>query len=126
MKYIQVPGPIEMREPLTDKSSGESYPFAKSMRMLITGIVFNKAADTSTVFDLRRKGDRALEGQWMELTDDEWKLLETEIRRPDPKLYPVVWILSAEEHIEAIRDAVSKMPAVLAANGVSRDEAATA
>jgi hypothetical protein len=125
MRYIQIPEPITVRNPITDEPDdselGRAFPFAKSVRLALMSIA--KKADSTTVHDLRTKIDRAEVGEWVELSDDEWKLLEAEMRRPDPAVVSVNWTLSAKSHQDAVLDARRELPATIRPNGVDASDA---
>jgi hypothetical protein len=119
MRYVHIPEPITLRNPITDEPEtselGKSFSFSKSCRLALMSIA--KKADTTTVHDMRTKIDRADVGQWVELTEDEWKLLESEMRRPNPEIVSPAWTLSAQTHQSAVLDAPKEMPVALRPNG---------
>src|SRR5262249_18285746 len=85
MRYVLVPEPIIIRDPVTDEVKGESgnraTTFAKSVRIALLSVAAKGQTDAATMFDIRSKFDEAEVGRWIELTEDEWKLLEPEFRR---------------------------------------------
>lgn len=123
MRYVQIPETIAYKNTITDEpivrrlQSGEERPetctFAQSVRMALTVLAATKAEDILKLLDIRMKFDRAMAGEIVELDEDNWKLIETQFKRPDPNFFPVQWAFSAQSHQKAILSAPDKKPAVL-------------
>lgn len=111
MRYITVPAPVRLINPVNDEpltlSDGrpDTMSFARSCRCAIILVSQEQGADALTLLDLRRKTDAAVEGACLEVTDDEWNLLVPKFKRPHPQLFGAAWAFSAESHQRAWLDA---------------------
>lgn len=128
MRYVTIPAPVVMLDPLTDEPllvdaqgqarpcpSGEtptsrSFAWGVRMALVINSGSGEKAADIQTLRDVRMKIDRAAVGDVVELSDDEWKLIEPIMRKPGPQAFGGAWVFCAESHQRAWLDAPSKRP----------------
>ena len=113
-KFIVVPDAITLKDTVTDVplplDQSPSWPWGRSWRMACTAAAMKNTHDVLTLVDLRRKADEKNVGDVIELTDDEFKIIEPEFRRPDPRFFPLPWAFSAEDHQRAMADAKSKPP----------------
>lgn len=118
MRYILVPGPVRLLDPISEKETGEVVTFAQAMRGVCASLIQGQALDALSVLDLRDKINKAVPGQYVELTEDEYRALEPEWRRP--KALQAVYVLSAQAHIRAVLDAAKDRPAAMdvAVNGL--------
>jgi hypothetical protein len=119
MRYICIPPPVDMVDILTDQPTGEpSFSFAKTGSVIAACIVQKQALDLLDAVDLRAKLRRPV-GEWVELTEAEFKALEPEAKKPTG-LSPNA-LLCLAPHFRAILSALDKKPAVLAEadNGVA-------
>lgn len=112
-----------MRNPVTgepvDSDLGRSMAFATSCRLAYMTIA--KKAPTTTLHDLMRKTDECAAGEWLELSDEEWKLLEHEMLHPNGEVVNAAWVMCAQDHQRAILDAKRERPAVLKSAGNSAE-----
>lgn len=125
MRYVTIPPPCAILDPLSDEPVPEgpkSWSFARGVRLALVLIAGEKGADVQTLRDIRENVDRAAVGSTIELSDDEWKLIEPHMRRPNAQAYGAAWVFSAEEHQRAWLDAPSKRPAMM--DGVQTDSKA--
>ena len=109
MRYIVIPAPALILDALTGNMAknpaGEprETSFAWAVRMATILIANRGTADAQTLRDIRSRfhdGQRA--GEVVALSDDEWRLLEPEFRRPQvPNAFGADWVLSAEDHQRA-------------------------
>lgn len=122
MRYVTVPNPVTLLDPVTDEpvkdEQGKTLTrtFAWACRLAIAAVAAKGAADSTKVFDVRRKTDTATPGKTLVLDDDDWELLAPEFRRVNAQLFGLPWALCAEDHIRAILDAPTKPPAVFVAS----------
>lgn len=131
MHYVTIPAPVQLLNPIDadeapvlDEQTRKAitYTFARSVRTALSSMLIKQTADTLAVFDLRAIFDRAEVGSTIEVTDEHWKLLEAEFKKPDPRFMTPAWVFSCESHIRAITDAPSKAPATwkATANGEAK------
>lgn len=118
-RFIVVPGSFITRNPITEEpilvseTSKDMYvvTFARSCRLALTAIALKNQHDALTLLDIRRKTDAAEPGDVLELTDDQWKVLEPEFKRPtNSNLMDTAWMFSSETHQRAILDAKTEAP----------------
>jgi hypothetical protein len=106
-KYVTIPEPAEIRDPVTDESTGEVVPFLKTARIVCA--LAAQQVDALTLIDIRRKLTSASVGDVVELTDEEHGAVVAHFRAP--KGVAPALIFSAEAHLRAVVDATSKRPA---------------
>jgi hypothetical protein len=112
MRYVTIPSPITPVDPLTGGpiAGMESCTFARSCRTALALAAQRGNEDMLAIIDLRHKTDEALEGAVLALNDSEWKILESEFKRPNAQAFGVAWMFSAESHQRAVIDAPTKAP----------------
>jgi hypothetical protein len=117
-RFVQVPAPVQLRDPVTDDVLPDEmkpvWSWERTWRTMVSVAASKGTADALALIDLRKKGSGRTPGEWFELTEDEYRLVEAEFRRPDHRFVGVSWVFSAESHQRAVLDAPSKMPAAVA------------
>lgn len=117
MRYFNIPEPVKMVDILNDEPSPEPpWTFAKTATLLVMSIVQKNAMDLLDASDLKTKLKRPV-GEWVELTESEWKALETEAKRPSATVMPPAGLLNLVPHFRAILNASDRKPAVLESAG---------
>jgi len=110
VRYVTVPEPFPVLNPVNDEPTGERVTFEQTVRLIAMQLV--PSVDALSLIDLRRKFQGKSHPHVVEITEDEWKMAEPQFRRPSA-LSPA-FVLNAESHLRAWLDAPSKRPAVLA------------
>jgi hypothetical protein len=108
--------------------------FIRSCRLALSVAAIKNHADMIDIIETKAKIEATKPTEWIELTEQQWKIVEPVFRRPETVNFGVAWCFSAETHIRSWLDAPSKKPAVLketakqlqAANGVDESSPAEA
>ncbi len=120
MRYIQVPEPFRIIDPVENELIDKIPPmtFTKIVCGAVAMAAQQAEADALTLADIRAKALELSAGTLWEIPDDWHKILADQCRRPR-FLSPAV-ILSGATHLRAILDAPSKRPEALVerSNGV--------
>lgn len=103
---------------MNDNAQDTLFPFSKTATAVCLSLAQKGAADALTLVDIRAKLTRPV-GSWVELTEDEHKLIEPCFRRPSSEVFTAMAILQLEPHIRAVIDAPHSKPAALTLNGPS-------
>lgn len=118
MRYVKVPEPVFILNPITDEPVIENgapvkFSFARSVRLILSVLSAKGASDTMTLLDIRSKFDRAAVGEVVELSNDEYGVLAPEFKRPTAGTVTAMWLFSSEPHQRAVLDASDKLPNVM-------------
>jgi hypothetical protein len=117
-RYIEQQEPVVIRDPTTDIATGEPpRTLSWACRRVLANAIQQQSADALTIIDLRRKTDSLEKVRCIELTEDEWKILEPEFRKP--RVFGPAYVFGAEAHIRAIIDAPTKRPTAMLENGAT-------
>ena len=126
MRYVQVPGEVTILHPFTlepwevkNPVTGAMEPdkpisFAKACRMAVQTALdadTDKKISSMFVLDLLDKINHCTVGGWLQLTDDEFKFLDTVFNTA--KLWTATYLVNAGVHIRAFADARGQLPAAL-------------
>lgn len=112
MRYILVPGIVDVTEPLDPSPSPrvlERITFAQALTACLMAVMGRQGIDTLEALDLRNKIVKVEPGQVLELTEPEYKALEPEIRKPT-RLSAAYVLTGGAEHIRAFLDARTDNP----------------
>lgn len=118
MRYVNIIAPVPVIDPVTDdpltnvRGEPEMLSVAKVVRVLLTVAAQKQAADMLLILDIRAKFDAAQIGEWVELSEEMWKVLEAEAKRPGG-LAPA-GLMSAGPVLRVILRAPEERPAVAA------------
>jgi hypothetical protein len=111
-KYLTVPEPVAILDPLTDEPTGEVFSFARTAR-IVCACAVNVNADLLPVVDARKKLVAGGVGDVIELSDEQHATLLPHFKNPQGAAPALK--LSVESHLRAFVDASSKPPVTAAA-----------
>jgi hypothetical protein len=124
VKYITIPAPFTVVDPLTDEPTAEQVPFVKFVRLLVTVAAQKQAADTLQLIDIRQSVASMAPGDVWTLPDEWHAVLAAECKKLGG--WAPAAILSAGAHLRAVVDAPSKDPrGVAVVNGATVSSSAS-
>lgn len=108
MRYITVPDAPPLLRAETDEPTETVIPWDDFIRSMFGDRRFLSALDIFTTYDLRAKLLKRKAGDVVEVSDEEWNVLVSVVRRPE-FLRPHA-VYSLVSYLRAIADAPSKKP----------------
>ena len=126
MRFVTIPAPVVLLNTVeggyvTEKNEDSATPVSRSfdrvVRILCAVLVQRPDPqtgrplhDAQTIRDIQAKfADKGV-GDVVALSEEEWKLGEGELRKPQPQNFGTFWILCGEDHMRAWLDAPTKDP----------------
>lgn len=131
MRYVVVPAPFEVLDPITKRTIGnQRCAFIDSVRIALVS-AFQKGASPqaqkvpqSKLDDIDEAFADAVEGDVVKMEDDSWKILADEFTCPNPSHFTPQWAVSSKTHRRAVLQAAETKPAGDAEAASDSDSAA--
>lgn len=103
MRYIKIPAPVKLIDPMTDTPADVEQSFAQAVRAVCTSLMQKQLLDTLDIIDLREKLGKAKVGDEVPIDSAWWAPLRDEFKRPS--VFGPAYLLAASSHIKAVLDA---------------------